>query len=48
MKFKVKVKMKDSRKSKIQPKSATKAYDSPFAKAVRKDYKPPIHGKGKK
>jgi len=49
-KFRVKIKIKDDRKSKIQQKSAERAYDSPFAKARRKqtDYKPPKHGKRQK
>ncbi len=50
-KFKVKIKIKDSRKKTVQQKSATHAYDSPVAKAVRhgrSDYRPPIHGRRKK
>ena len=48
-KFKPRIKIVDDRKSQIQKKSATHAYDSPLAKAVRKhrDYKPPIKGKKK-
>lgn len=42
--------MMDGRKSNIQPKSAERAYDSPLAKAVRKqkDYKKPSSYKRKK
>ena len=54
-KFRPRIRIKDSRKTKIQYKSAKKAYDSPLAKAVRDqkrkkhaDYKPPIHGSNKK
>lgn len=55
-KFRVKVKVKDDRKSNIQHKSVERAYDSPFAKARREqrkqraqaDYKPPKHGKRQK
>jgi len=53
--FKVRVKVKDTRKSTIQQKSITHAYDSPLARAVRNkkrnklaDYRPPTHGKRKK
>ena len=51
-KFSPRIKVTDDRKSNIQRKSATSAYDSPLARAVRNkrraDYKPPIHGKRKK
>ena len=48
--FKIRIKIKDTRKTTIQYKSVTHAYDSPLARAVRKqkDYKPPIHGRRKK
>ena len=52
--FKVKIKVKDTRKSNIQYKSATHGYDSSIARAVRNkkrgkpaDYRPPVHGKNK-